>query len=572
MGRRRRRVKRLDPSGQRGLGFEEAETAQEPEGERAGEALGEQWFLPDDARRLRVQEQSLSQYLIECELSWVVNLRALLEAMDFGVLTRAYSPRGRMALHPRTLLGLIIYGMLKRQWSLRDLEVLAKCDAGAWLMCGGHQPDHSTIGKFIQLHSEVLSEEFFTDLLRQIVSQLKLRAGVAAVDGTVIEAASSRFGLLRAEAARVAAEQAERTAAEHAQAGELAEKARLAQAAATAAEERDARRSEAGLKGKIKVAPAEPEAVYQPRKDGVRCAAYKPSVLVEQSEYDNESGTANIQLIAGQGVHPSSEPALFNQLLDQHQAAFGCDPATALVDAGYASLKIFADSCERNLDLLCPSGRARGNEDWAKRGKQGKFGKPAFVYDPVRDLYRCPAGRELLPEQRHNTDRARRSYVRYKGVACQDCALRAQCTKSKSARTLKRYTNEELKEGMIEVMAQRGARAKYRLRGAIVERIFAEIRERQGLKRFHRRGLLAVRAEFALHCIAFNLKQAAACLRLILWGFSVRVNGSCGPQNCHLLVLVILLRGHSPADRFECIVASAGSLSTVSGQGEGIEM
>jgi hypothetical protein len=29
---------------------------------------------------------------------------------------------------------------------------------GAWWSCGGHQPDHSTIGKFIQLHSVTLSE------------------------------------------------------------------------------------------------------------------------------------------------------------------------------------------------------------------------------------------------------------------------------------------------------------------------------------------------------------------------------------------------------------------------------
>ncbi len=551
MGRKRRRAKRLDPSGQWGLGFEEAVVAEHGEGERAAEPLSAQWFLPDDGRGLRVQEQPLSQYLIERGLNWVVNLRAMLEAMDFGALTRSYSPRGRSALHPRTVLGLIVYGMLKRQWSLRELEMLAKCDAGAWLVCGGHQPDHSTIGKFIRHHGEVLSDEFFTDLVRQLASKLKLRAGVAAVDGTVIEAASSRFRLLRAEAARAAAEQAEGAAADHREDGELAEKARLAQAAATAAEERNARRSEAGLKGEIKVAPIEPEAVYQPRKDGVRRASYKPSVLVEQSEYASASGTVKVQLIAGQGVHPSSEPALFNQLLDQHQVGFGCDPTTVLVDAGCASLTIFADSYARNLDLLCPTGRAQGDGDWAKQGNRGKFGKAAFVYDPLHDLYRCPAGRELLPEQCHNTDRGQRSYVRYKGVAaaCQDCALRAQCTKSKSARTLKRYTNEEFKEGMSEVMAQPGARARYRLRGAIVERIFAELRERQGLKRFHRRGLLAVHAEFALHCIAFNLKQAAACLRLILVGLSVRVNSAGGPRYRRFVVLILLHAGQSGVHR-----------------------
>ena len=41
-----------------------------------------------------------------------------------------------------------------------------------------------------------------------------------------------------------------------------------------------------------------------------------------------------------------------------------------------------------------------------------------------------------------------------------------------------------------------------------MERPFAEFRGRQGLTRFHRRGVAGARVEFALHCIAFNLKWA----------------------------------------------------------------
>ncbi len=378
MGCKRRVVKRLDASGQRRLGFDEV--AQEQQAAEGAEAQGEQWFLPDDWHGLRVQEEPLAQYLSERGISLPVNLRCLLETLGYSAFTRAYSKEGRRALHPRTMLGLIVYGMLKRQWSLRELEGLAKCDAGAWLVCGGHQPDHSTIGKFIQLHSEILSEEFFVDLVKQLARQLNLHTGVAAVDGTVIEAAVSRFGLLRAEAARAAAEQAQRAAAADPHDPELAEQAQVAQAAANVAEERNARRSAAGLKGETKVAPGESEAVYQPRKDGVRCAAYQPSVLVEQSEFEGELGAVKIELIVGQGVHPSSEPALFNPLLAQHLTSFGCDPATVLADAGYASLKIFADCYARNLDLLCPSGQTRSNAAWAKRGNQGKFGKSAFAW------------------------------------------------------------------------------------------------------------------------------------------------------------------------------------------------
>jgi hypothetical protein len=340
----------------------------------------------------------------------------------------------------------------------------------------------------------------------------------------------------------------------------------LAQAAVAAVEERDARRSEKGNQGQVKVAPAEPEAVYQPRKDGVRCASYKPAVLVEQAPCELESGPATVQLIAAQGVHPSSEPALFTKLLAQHQAVLDCDPTTVLADAGYATLEIFVDSCNRGLDLLCPSGRARGAADWVRAGKGGKFGKQVFLYDAERDLCRCPAGRELRPE-RPRFDRDGRLYRRFVAVSCEGCALRAQCTESKTGRTLKRYVNDEFKEAMVEVMAQGRARSRYRLRGALVERIFAELRERQGLKRFRRRGLLAVRAEFALHCMAYNLKQAAACLRLVLLGLCVPLDRPGATPDVYFVVLIIISSSPIAADCTALRLTSITTLSTVSERG-----
>ena len=70
---------------------------------------------------------------------------------------------------------------------------------------------------------------------------------------------------------------------------------------------------------------------------------------------------------------------------------------------------------------------------------------------------------------------------------------------------------------MAELLEHPRARARYRRHQAIVEPFFAELRERQGLKRFHRRGLKAVRAKFALHCMALNLKRAVGRLFLLIF-------------------------------------------------------
>ncbi|MGS0627183.1 MULTISPECIES: transposase [Photorhabdus] len=47
-----------------------------------------------------------------------------------------------------------------------------------------------------------------------------------------------------------------------------------------------------------------------------------------------------------------------------------------------------------------------------------------------------------------------------------------------------------------------------------VNPVFSALRGIQGLERFRRRGLSAVRGEFTLHAIAYNLSRAVA---LILW-------------------------------------------------------
>ena len=48
-------------------------------------------------------------------------------------------------------------------------------------------------------------------------------------------------------------------------------------------------------------------------------------------------------------------------------------------------------------------------------------------------------------------------------------------------------------------------RAKYKMRKAIVEPVFGQIKEARGLRRFLLRGLPAVRAEFDLIALTHNL-------------------------------------------------------------------
>jgi len=497
----RRQAKQLPATAQGSFGFTRQSSLTASTAETVA---GDDWFQGDGHRDFYLGSERLDAYLERVGAGWVVRLRALLEELNWELLTRAYHPTGRKAKHPRVMLGLIVYGILAERWSLRDLEELARLDAGAWWVCGAHQPDHSTIGEFIQRHARILTTAFFESLVKYVVARLRLQVGTVAIDGTVVEAAASRFALLKLEAAREAAGLAHEAAQAHPADAALQAQATRAAELAAVAEARAAERAGQGREAmETAVARSDPEAVLQPRKDGAWRPGYKPSVLVHARG-----------VIIGQSVHPSNEVAQVSGLLAQHRAVFETSPPTALMDANYHCAEVLTQCVAQDIDVLCPSGGTQPGDTWSKRGARGQFAKSEFVYDSARDSYRCPAGNELV-RRGSGINRHGQRYTRYRTAACGGCRLRARCTRAQQGRAIDRYAGDEYKELMRAVMEHPSARKAYRQRAPIAERPYAELTERQGLRRFHRRGLLGVAVEFALHCMAFDLKVAVrAALRL----------------------------------------------------------
>jgi transposase len=470
----------LESNGQLGLGFEQASAS----GREVEQPVGDDRFLCGAEGDFYIGAQRLDEYLCANQQGWVVKLKQLVSELDYAELTKRYKDSGRRPIHPCILLGLIVYGITQGKWALRELERLALLDLGAMWMAGRLQPDHSTIGKFIQLHEKVLSEQFFSKLVKQLVNKLNLSAGTTAMDGTVIAAAVSHYRMLRTEALREAqlSEEAERILAE-----------------------RQAAREFKGRDGAATMlAPGEPEAVVQPTKHGPLRPSYKPSAL------RHESG-----LVIAQAVHASSETAVVEQLLEQHLAVFETEPPRLLGDAGYHTLELLTELAARNIDALIPAGHGNSERPWEKRQLKGKLPKSVFRYDAEADVYHCPGQRTLVSHDRGRDGRGRR-YRRYRSADCTGCALREQCTNSKTGRSLKRYDGEEIKDAMATVLNQPAARRQLRRRSAIIEPLFADLRERQRLTRFHRRGLTKVKVEFTLHCAAYNLRKAAAGAAFVL--------------------------------------------------------
>jgi len=92
-------------------------------------------------------------------------------------------------------------------------------------------------------------------------------------------------------------------------------------------------------------------------------------------------------------------------------------------------------------------------------------------------------------------------------------------------RRIKRYPEDEQREALRLVMQHPQARRIFSQRKAIVEPVFSSLRSQQGLNRFRRRGLQAVKREFALHVLAHNLSRAVALSRALFTLLHVVLRG-----------------------------------------------
>ncbi|WP_193493134.1 transposase [Photorhabdus bodei] len=102
----------------------------------------------------------------------------------------------------------------------------------------------------------------------------------------------------------------------------------------------------------------------------------------------------------------------------------------------------------------------------------------------------------------------------YTGANCADCPKKEKCTQAKKGRKIKRYPEDEARDKLCSRMTKPESKRILSQRKVMVEPVFSALRGIQGLERFRRRGLSAVRMEFTLHAIAYNLSRAVA---LILW-------------------------------------------------------
>ena len=150
-------------------------------------------FIPVDRDTVYLFPPSVQEWLGKDHLArFVVDT---VEQLDLGALERAYAGRGSAAFHPSMLLGLLIYGYATGVFSSRAIERASYDSVAFRYVAANTHPDHDTINEFRKRFLKQIEPLFVQVLL--IARELGvLKLGQVALDGSKVHANASKHSAL----------------------------------------------------------------------------------------------------------------------------------------------------------------------------------------------------------------------------------------------------------------------------------------------------------------------------------------------------------------------------------------
>jgi transposase len=476
-------------------------------------------------------------------------LDEILRALDWSAWEQEYDGRrGQPPIPPWVMADVILYGLMRRIRSSRQLEYACANNIDFMWLAEGRTIDHDTICRFRTEFKEPL-KRLFKDIGRLAMTMGLIRLVEVAFDGTRVKANASRLHTWTAERVEAALRELEpqiekmlneADAADVADATlwgqgqprdlplELADaKKRREKLAEVLAKlrETDAARKKDGIKTPAQLPKADTDSSVMPNKEGGYAPNYTPVAAMDGVE----NFIVDCDVIAGPNEHTELLPSV-----DRIEENFAQKPGSVSADKAFGTGPNLEGMEERKVDFHTPvesPAPQEGNpakredprqplpeQDWPKlpRSDKNKLGKCCFVYDEAADVYCCPMGKELpyRETKKYDGSLGKRVVRIYACKDCQGCPLAQECldAKAKRGRTVTRDGHEPARERMHAKMQTDHGKNTYNRRMHIGETPFAIIKGILDVRRFLLRGLEKVRTEWRWVCTAYNLKKLIAVL------------------------------------------------------------
>ncbi|MGC8230901.1 IS1182 family transposase [Pseudobacillus badius] len=175
-------------------------------------------------------------------------------------------------------------------------------------------------------------------------------------------------------------------------------------------------------------------------------------------------------------------------------------PRAVAADGAYKTPAITSYLIENDMTPALPYTRPRT--------KEGFFRKHEYVYDEHFDCYLCPEG-QVLAYSTTNKE----GYREYKSPkqVCAACPSLAKCTESKGhQKVVTRHIWQEYVEEADHLRHHEEVKPIYAKRKETIERVFADAKEKHGMRWTTLRGLKKLSMQAMLTFAAMNLKKMAS--------------------------------------------------------------
>jgi transposase len=150
-------------------------------------------FRPIDRGTGFLLPPSVDEWLPEKHLArFVVEV---IDGLDLSAMSRSYRGTGSASYHPRLLLGLLVYGYATGVFSSRKLERATHDSVALRFVAANQHPDHDTVAAFRRRFLPRI-EGLFVQVLLLAREMGLLQLGTVALDGTKIHANASRHSAL----------------------------------------------------------------------------------------------------------------------------------------------------------------------------------------------------------------------------------------------------------------------------------------------------------------------------------------------------------------------------------------
>lgn len=462
----------------------------------------------------------------------------ILDRLDWTPWEAAYhGSHGQPPIHPSVLAKTLLFAMIRRIRSSRQMEYELKHSIDFMWLTSGRRIDHTTLSEFRRRHSQEL-RGIFRQMIQLAINLKIANLAELCIDGTRVLANANRYKTWTSERLARALEQLDSQIVEalatleandsldEDMLGEDISADRLPEAVANLQSRReqlaalmetaktmDEVRKTYGSQGPAQLPKTDPDSRILPNKEGGYAANYTPMVTTE---------TGCGMIVMADVVIGNVEHDQLGSIIDTVQSDFDVEVERALVDSAYTTGENLTLAEAKNVELIGPLAETKCMDNPAVREdltqpvadedldrlpinpQTKRFDKSAFIYDEQADCYYCPAGKPLPHRTTENTTYKGGKPVQRHTYTCHDCEgcpLADRCRKnpkSKRGREVMHDEHEGARRRHRQRMKTEASQTAYSRRQHFGETPFAVIKACLDLRRFLLRGIEGVGQEWRL--------------------------------------------------------------------------